>query len=54
LSRRGFTLTEMLVTIAVIGILMGLILAGIQRARASGANTQQLNDIRQLHMGWTL
>ncbi|NBX25482.1 MAG: type II secretion system protein [Planctomycetes bacterium] len=54
MNRRAFTLTEMLVTIAVIGILMGLMLAGIQRARAAGRNTQQLNDIRQLHMGWTL
>lgn len=54
MRRRGFTLTEMLVVIAIIGILMGLILAGIQRARAAGRNTQQLNDIRQLHMGWTL
>ncbi|MGA1267346.1 MAG: type II secretion system protein [Phycisphaerales bacterium] len=52
--RRGFTLTEMLVVIAVIGILMALLLGGIQRARAAGRSTQQLSNIRQVHMGWTL
>jgi prepilin-type N-terminal cleavage/methylation domain-containing protein len=54
MRRRGFTLTEMLVVIAVIGILMALLLGGIQRARVAGRSTQQLNDIRQMHMAWTL
>jgi len=54
MRRRGFTLTEMLVVIAVIGLLMALLLGGIQRARIAGRNTEQMSNIRQLHVGWTL
>lgn len=47
-ARRGFTLIEMLIVIAIIGILMSLLLPAIQRARERARQTQCLSKIRQL------
>lgn len=48
LQRSGFTLVELLVTLGVIGLLLSLLLAGIQSARSAARRTQCLNNIRQL------
>lgn len=43
---RGFSLVEMLVSIAVIGVLLGLSVTSLSRARASARGTRTLADLR--------
>jgi len=48
--RRAFTLVELLVVVAVVGVLLGLTLPAVQHARESGRRIQCANNLRQIGM----
>lgn len=47
-ARRGITLVELLVSISIIGMLMALLLPGVQASRETGRRTECLNRVRQI------
>lgn len=46
--RRGFTLIEVLVAVGIIGLLVGLLIPGVQAAREAGRHAQCVANLRQI------
>jgi len=54
MKNKGFTLIEILVVVAIIGILSSVILVGLNGARKQGRDARRIADLRQIQTGLEL
>jgi prepilin-type N-terminal cleavage/methylation domain-containing protein len=53
-ARPAFTLVELLVAIAIIGILAALVLSALSRSKQQAQGTQCVNNLKQMQAAWSL
>lgn len=54
MSQRGFTIIELLVVLAIIGLLISGVLVGLSQARTRAQDTRRMEDIGQLQRALAL
>lgn len=52
--KRGFTLIEVLVVVAIIGILSSIVLASMSGARSKGRDAKRIADVKQMQLALQL
>jgi prepilin-type N-terminal cleavage/methylation domain-containing protein len=53
-KKKGFTLIEMLIVIAIVGILASLVLVGLGPVQKRGRDARRISDLRQIQNGLEL
>lgn len=50
-SRRGFTLVELLIVVGVIGLLVGLLMPALNKAREASSRTVCMSNLHEIYLG---